>query len=96
MTDYEPTKIVTIAAVRTTLHWAIEAAAVLGARKIYVVGADAKGLHMHKHGSRYRRLSQSQRPHPQWRAGTRSLAKALELFGVKIVRYTYGRGEHKV
>jgi len=79
----------------TTLHWAIDVAGVLGAKKIYVVGADARGSHMRKHGSKYRRRKPT-RSHPQWTAGTKSLAAAFRPYGVQVVKYVYGKGEIKL
>ena len=80
----------------TTLHWAIPAAVVLGAKKIYVVGAEAIGGHMQKHGSFYVKT------HPpgkrdlncgHWRLGTRNLARIFKLHGIDIVFYYYDKGE---
>jgi len=79
----------------TTVHWAIDVAVVLGAKKIYVVGAGAKGSHMRKHGSKYvtdKRIYNS----PQWRSGTRALARALKPYGVEVSYYNYIKGELKL
>jgi len=78
----------------TTLHWAIEVAAVLGAKKIYLVGASATGGRMRKHGSRY------PKDHHHgligtWRSGNKSLAVAFRPYGVKIVYYYYDKGEQE-
>ena len=79
----------------TTLHWAIEVAAVLGAKKIYLVGAEAMGGHMKKHGSlyntgvRYILYDDS----PTWRSGVRSLATVFKPYGIEIMYYYYGKGE---
>ena len=79
----------------TTLHWAVQAAAVLGAKKIYVVGGEARGSHMKKHGSLY---TTKVRPKSHgfisiFHAGTRSLATVFKPYGIEIVYYYYGKGE---
>lgn len=79
----------------TTLHWAIEVAVVLGAKKIYVVGADGGVGYMRKHGSLYQQVTPYRFPHAHWREGTKSLAKAFKPYGVEIVHYRYGKGEQK-
>ena len=79
----------------TTLHWAIQAAAVLGAKKIYVVGGESQGGHMCKHGSFYvvQREPPLQGIIRVWQEGTRSLAWAFAPYGIDIVYYYYGKGE---
>lgn len=72
----------------TTLHWAIEVAAVLGAKKICVAGSDAQGYHMRKHGSLYA-ADKRKYNSPQWRAGTKALAAAFKPYGIEIL---YGKG----
>lgn len=81
----------------TTLHWAIQVAAVLGGTKIYVVGAEGQGYHMQKHGSLYPKGSNM--PHrrgQRWRDGTKQLAGAFKPYGVEIVNYYYDKGEQKL
>ena len=78
----------------TTLHWAAQAAVVLGARKIYLVGASARGGYMRKHGSKYTKIvnyNPKTRTKP-WRTGTKAMAEAFRPHGVEIVRYYYGKG----
>ena len=80
----------------TTLHWAVEAAAVLGAKKIYVTGGEAIGGHMQKHGSFYARSHPPSRPDinmPHWRIGTATLARLFKPHGIEIVFYYHDRGE---
>jgi len=83
----------------TTLHWAIQAAAVLGAKKIWVTGAEGHGGHMKKHGSLYPILYKGRelkiRAHTFFHTGTKSLADALRPHGVKVVYYYYGKGEQR-
>lgn len=76
----------------TTLHWAIEAAVVLGARKIYVAGTGGQG-HVSKHGFLYRTSKVYGNRYPHWREGTRALARAFRPYGVEIVYHYYGKGE---
>ena len=79
----------------TTLHWVIDAAVVLGAKKVYVAGGEAIGGHMQKHGSFY------EKSHPvgknvnakHWRVGTRTLARVFKPYGIEIVFYFHGKGE---
>ena len=82
----------------TTLHWAMEVAVVLGAKKIYLVGAEARWAgnahHMYKHGSFYAKLNQAAHGFIRaWHDGTRSLAMVLQPYGVDVVYYYYGKGE---
>jgi len=80
----------------TTLHWAISAAVVLGAKKVYVAGAEAVGGHMQKHGSLYAISHPPARPdtdRPCWREGTKTLTRLLKPHGVDIVFYYHGVGE---
>lgn len=80
----------------TTLHWAISAAVVLGAKKVYVAGAEAVGGHMQKHGSFYATSHPPARPdmdRPCWREGTKTLTRLLKPHGVDIVFYYHGIGE---
>ena len=82
----------------TTLHWAIQAATVLGAKKIYVVGAEARmreGVrHMLKHGSFYVRERTMRHGFIRaWHDGTKTLALALKPYGIDVVYYYYGKGE---
>lgn len=82
----------------TTLHWAIQVAAVLGAKKIYLAGADGGGGRMIKHGSRYVGTPSQVRPHgfiPMWYSGTKCLADLFGPQGLEIVYYFYGTGERK-
>lgn len=82
----------------TTLHWAIEVAVVLGAKKIYVVGAEARGDHMSKHGSLYTAAHPSLgtgRKHIHMLTGTRCLAKVFKPYGIEIVTYNCGKEEQK-
>jgi len=79
----------------TTLHWAIQAAVVLGAQKIYVVGSEAQGGHMCKHGSKYA-ADKRRYNHPHWVTGTRALAKAFEPYGIEIVAFYYPKGEQRL
>lgn len=74
----------------TSLHWAIEVAIVLGAKKIYVIGGEGKGSHMQKHGSMYKPVNYNV---PLWVSGTRSLARIFKKYGIQIVFYYYGKGE---
>ena len=81
----------------TTLHWAVEAAVVLGAKKIYVCGGEAVGGHFQKHGSIYA-ISHPAKTRPgvngaRWREGTKTLARMLKPHGVEVVFYYYGIGE---
>lgn len=78
----------------TTLHWAISVAAVLGAKKIYLVGAEAKGGHMKKHGSLYT-YKQVIGFISTWHSGVKSLAAVFKSYGIEIVYYYYGKGEQK-
>jgi len=80
----------------TSLHWAIEVAVVLGAKKIYVAGAEGGTGFMHKHGSMYLQGTKYKFSHPHWNTGTRALAKAFEPYGIEIVKYYYGTGEQKL
>ena len=79
----------------TTLHWAIAAAVVLGAKKIYVVGGEARGGYVKKHGSFYSRIYTPGRDinMGHWRLGTKYLAKIFKPHGIKIVFYYYNKGE---
>jgi len=79
----------------TTLHWAIGAAAVLGAKKVYVVGGEAKGGWMKKHGSFYPNIYPLglELDMGHWRLGTKCLAKVFKPHGIEIVFYYYGKGE---
>jgi len=77
----------------TSLHWAIEVAVVLGAKKIYAVGAEGGTGYMRKHGSMYSQGAKYKFSHPHWATGTRALAKAFEPYGIEIVKYYYGTGE---
>lgn len=78
----------------TTLHWAIQAAAVLGAKKIYVVGGESQGAHMRKHGSFYADNARPLRGVIRiWLTGTRSLSLAFAPYGIEIVYYYYDKGE---
>jgi len=77
----------------TTLHWAIEVAVVLGAKKIYVAGQNGQHDHMHKHGSMYKPVHRHKHVHPYWRKGTRSLAKAFKPYGIEIASHYYGKGQ---
>lgn len=79
----------------TTIHWAIQAAAVLGAKKIYVVGAEAKGAYVRGHGSMYKNRKPT-KDHPHWRAGTEALVKAFKPYGIEIVLHRYDRGEQQL
>ena len=82
----------------TTLHWAIQVAAVLGAKKICLAGADGGGGRMIKHGSRYVGHHSQVRPHgfiPMWYSGTKCLADLFRPQGVEIVYYFYDKGERK-
>lgn len=80
----------------TTLHWAIEVAVVLGAKKIYVAGGEARGGYARKHGSFYSLGSPYSGGGPGdcavWREGQRALARAFEPYGIEI-EYAYWRGE---
>lgn len=78
----------------TSLHWAIAAAVVLGAKKIYVAGGEARGGHMRKHGSMYRGGWNINCPH--FLTGTQALAKVFEPYGIEIVRYVHGKGEQRL
>ncbi len=89
----------------TTLHWGISAAAVLGAKKIYLVGAEHRGGRMCKHGSLYvREKDQSHKPSRMkkhgpkklWGTGTKCFADALKAYGVEMVRYYHGKGEQAI
>ena len=81
----------------TTLHWAAQAAVVLGARKVYLVGHSTRGGHMLKHGSLYRTKARAAKKYGKrtepWRTGTRAMARAFAPHGVEIVRHYYGKGE---
>jgi len=81
----------------TTLHWAIQAAAILGAKKIWVTGAEGHGGHMKRHGSLYPIIYANYRCNPPvgqvFHAGTKHLADALRPHGVKLIYYYYGKGE---
>lgn len=91
----------------TTLHWAIEAAAVLGAKKIYIIGGEAK-LHHNKGHAQNRGLAKfkPKKPGydysvprvyaPQFLEGHRWLAQAFKPYGVEIVQYYYETGEVKL
>lgn len=68
----------------TTLHWAIEVAAVLGAKKICVTGVGGVG-YMHKHGSKYQQVPSYKFSHAHWQEGTKALAQAFRPYGVEIV-----------
>ena len=78
----------------TSLHWAIDVAAVLGAKKIYLVGADVFGPYMRKHGSLYLK-PRKKKPHLRrpWIGGTKCLAQVFKPYGIEIVYYNYGKGE---
>jgi len=80
----------------TTLHWAIQAAVVLGATKIYIAGALGLKGYMLSHGSYYRQIAPHKYEHPHWREGTKSLARAFKPYGVKIVEYRYDSGEQQL
>lgn len=80
----------------TTLHWAVQAAVVLGANKVYVVGEDGCGDHVRKHGSMYKPTHRHKYLHPYWREGTRCLAKVFRPYGIEIAHYWYGKGEQKL
>ena len=80
----------------TTLHWAVEAAAVLGAKKIYVVGGEAEGRNMAKHGSLYPLLfppGKEKIGKAHFRLGTKQLARVFKPYGIDIVFYYYDKGE---
>jgi len=82
----------------TTLHWAIEAAAVLGAKKIWIAGAEGVGGHQEKHGSLYPILYKGPQVHRAgqfFHTGTKHLADALRSHGIKVVYYYYGKGEQR-
>jgi len=79
----------------TTLHWAIDAAVVLGAKKVYIVGGEAVGRNMEKHGSFYLPLYAGRKKAGKghFRLGVKHLARAFKPYGIKIVYYYYGKGE---
>lgn len=79
----------------TSLHWAIEVAIVLGAKKICVAGASGGVGYMCKHGSKYQQIPRHKFSHAHWREGTKSLAEVFKPYGIEIVNYSYGRGEQK-
>ena len=79
----------------TTLHWAVQAAVVLGAKKIYVVGEDGQGDHMYKHGSMYKQMAKHKYKHPYWREATRCMARVFKLYGVEIAHHHYSQGEQE-
>jgi hypothetical protein len=77
----------------TSIHWAIEVAVVLGAKKIYIAGTDGGVGYMLAHGSLYQQVHKYRFPHTHWREGTGALARAFKPYGIKIAYYNYGRGE---
>ncbi len=91
----------------TTLHWAIQAAAVLGARKIYIVGGESRCTE-NKHHAQERGLSifayniipgrkySTEVFAPKHLQGAKMLAKAFKPYGVEIVQYYYKTGEVKL
>lgn len=90
----------------TTLHWAIEAAVVLGAKKVYVVGGEAK-IHNNKCHAQERGLANfyKQPPgaryatrvfSPHWLQGIKWLAEVFKPYGVEIVQYYHKTGEVKL
>jgi len=90
----------------TTLHWAIDAAVVLGGKKIYVVGAEAR-CQENKRRAQKRGLANfyKQPPgakystkvfRPHFLQGTKWLAEVFKPYGVEIVQYDYETGEVKL
>jgi len=81
----------------TTLHWAIDAAVVLGAKKICLVGADRTGPgnrgHAQEHGLSAFYSSTPIAKRPFWEGGTRALMSIFGEYGIEIVFYYYGKGE---
>lgn len=90
----------------TTLHWAIDAAVVLGAKKIYVVGAEARCQENKRHAQKRGLANFYKEPpgakystkilRPDWLQGTRMLAEVFKPYGVEIVQYYYETGEVKL
>ena len=90
----------------TTLHWAIETAVVLGAKKIYVVGAHSRCQKDRYHAQK-RGLAKfyKQPPGPRYSTtvygphflqGTKWLAEVFKPYGVEIVQHHYETGEVKL
>lgn len=75
----------------TTLHWAIEAAVVLGAKKVRIVGGSGPPGYMKEHGSFYRNHVPC--VSFNWILDSRAIARVFKPYGVEIVFHQYDKGE---
>lgn len=71
----------------TIAHTAIQAAAVMGTKKITLVGCEHQGLHAFYKG---RRLPND----PRYETGTRWSAEIFSEYGIEVVRYFYKNGPY--
>jgi len=81
----------------TTLHWAIQVAALMGGKTIRIAGAEGVGGHMKEHGSFYHKKYPQSGVHPRgfYHQGTKYLTDALRPHGVEVIYYYYGKGNRK-
>lgn len=97
---------------RTVLHSAIEAAVVMGARKVTLAGCEHRTA-KHKRHARNRGISTFYRERPDheysiaerrgeaakllsFTTGTRWLAEVFQPYGVEIMRYYYKQGYERI
>lgn len=87
----------------TSLHYAIQIAAVLGGKKITLIGSEKTIQEGERHAVK-RGMSQfytgnagvQKLRSKRWRLGIKSLAEAFKSHGIEIQRYYYGKGYENI